>query len=226
MQYSIKHAATPPALAGKWDDAPWQGAETGSLANFFERSSSHRPKVEFRLLWDRAGLYVFFRVEDRYVRCLRTDYQNQVCKDSCVEFFVEPKPGAGYLNFEVNCGGNLLLYFLDYPDPAKGGIKMKEVVPRSLGETVKIYHSMPKVVYPELDFDVTWKIEYFAPFSLFEHYFGPLGEIGGQTWRANFYKCADESSHPHWATWAPLPPKVSFHVPQHFAPIKFLPAGA
>ena len=23
-------------------------------------------------------------------------------------------------------------------------------------------------------------------------------------WRANFYKCGDDTSHPHWAAWSPL----------------------
>ena len=224
MQYHVRCSGKKPSLAGNWDEPAWQSADTIVLRNFVARSSAHRPKVEVKLLWDNRGLYVFFRVHDRYVRCLRTDYQAGVCKDSCAEFFVEPKKNRGYFNFEINCGGTMLLYYLDYPDRGTGRNKIKEAVPFSLGGTVRIYHSMPKVVYPEVVFEATWKLEYFIPFKLFEHYLGPLGKIAGQAWRANFYKCADECSHPHWESWAPLHGKESFHVPEYFAPIHFIGA--
>jgi len=32
-----------------------------------------------------------------------------------------------------------------------------------------------------------------------EHYVGPLGPLTGQVWRGNFFKCAEDNSHPHWA---------------------------
>jgi hypothetical protein len=44
----------------------------------------------------------------------------------------------------------------------------------------------------------------------------------GVTWRANFYKCADKTSHPHWLTWAPVNyPKPKFHLPEYFGRIEF-----
>lgn len=224
MRYNIRYSEKKPSLAGNWDEPAWRSAQTITLRNFVARGSSHQPEVDVRLLWAKCGIYVFFRVHDRFVRCLRTDYQGMVCKDSCVEFFVEPKAKRGYFNFEINCGGTMLLYYIDYPDKKTGRIRIIAEVPRDLGETVRIYHSMPKVVYPEVEFETAWKIEYFIPFKLFEHYLGPLGRIAGQVWRANFYKCADESSHPHWASWAPLHGKFNFHVPQYFAPIHFVAA--
>ena len=224
MKYNIRYSKKAPLLEGNWDEPAWQAAETVTLRNFLAGGSAHRPEVEVKLLWHERGVYVFFRVRDKYIRCLRTDYQAQVCKDSCVEFFVEPKEKKGYFNFEINCGGTMLLYYLDYPDQETGQLRIIEEVPRRLGELVRIYHSMPKIVYPEVEFEAIWKIEYFIPFKLFEHYLGPLGRMAGQVWRGNFYKCADECSHPRWESWAPLHDKRSFHVPQCFAPLRF--AGA
>ncbi len=40
--------------------------------------------------------------------CVRTQDMDDIWKDSCVEFFVQPKPGRGYFNFEFNCGGAML----------------------------------------------------------------------------------------------------------------------
>jgi len=222
MKYVVRKSKRNPSLNGNWDEPAWRSADLITLDNFMARSSAHRPRVEVKTLWRNEGLFVFFRVHDRYIRCLRTDYQANVCRDSCVEFFVEPKKGRGYFNFEITCGGTMLLFYCDNPDRETGRIVVKDRVPRSLGETVRIYHSMPKVVYPEVEFEATWKVEYFIPFKLFEHYLGSLGKIGGQVWRANFYKCADECSHPHWGSWAPLHGKASFHVPQYFAPLRFI----
>ena len=167
------------------------------------------------------GLFLFYRVRDKYVRCVHAEYQSSVCRDSCVEFFVEPKPDRGYFNFEINCGGAMLLYYIQDATIVGDDFKQREEVPWELGKLVQIHHSMPSTVEPEIEDDTDWVVEYFVPFALFESFVGPLAPVAGQTWRANFYKCADECSHPHWASWAPLHGEVSFHVPQHFAPIRF-----
>jgi hypothetical protein len=42
------------------------------------------------------------------------------------------------------------------------------------------------------------------------------------TWRANFYKCGDKTSHPHWLTWNPVDkPRPDFHLPQYFGTLVF-----
>lgn len=44
----------------------------------------------------------------------------------------------------------------------------------------------------------------------------------GTRWRANFYKCADKTSHPHWLTWAPVDyPKPKFHLSGFLGWIEF-----
>ena len=44
----------------------------------------------------------------------------------------------------------------------------------------------------------------------------------GGIWRANFYKCADKTSHPHWLTWSVVDkPRPDFHVPQFFGILEF-----
>ena len=222
QQYLVRKAAVRPSLKGLWDEAAWRTAGEITLAHFMARGSDHRPKVKAKALYSDDGLFVFFRVLDRYVRAVRTEYQSSVCKDSCVEFFVEPKPGRGYFNFEINCAGTMLLYFIEDPSivPGKGFAKWRPVPPETGGQ-VRIYHSIPGVVEPELDAETEWKVEYFIPLKVFETFLGPLSPLAGQTWRANFYKCADETSHPHWASWAPLHGKTSFHLPGYFAPLRF-----
>ncbi len=221
-EYVIKRAKVPPTLKGEWDGMPWAEANTIKLEQWVARSSNHHPDVYVKAMWDDRGIYIFFRVDDKYVRCLRTDYQASVCKDSCVEFFVKPLADKGYFNFEINCGGTMLLYYIEDSTIVPGkGFKKYEQVPWELGKLVQIYHSMPEVVYPELPFEVSWKVEYFIPFSLFEPYLGKLNMQAGAEWRGNFYKCADESSHPHWASWSSLEGNASFHLPRYFGILKF-----
>jgi hypothetical protein len=52
-------------------------------------------------------------------------------------------------------------------------------------------------------------------------YCGPLALADGQRWRANCFKCADQSSHPHWASWAPIGEVLNFHQPASFGVFEF-----
>jgi hypothetical protein len=65
-----------------------------------------------------------------------------------------------------------------------------------------------------------WLLEFFIPFALLEKYVGPFGHVYNQEWRANFQKCADDTSHPHWASWAPID-ELNFHLPHCFGTIRF-----
>jgi len=175
--------------------------------------------TEARALYTEEGIYLHYRVQDQYVLTTRTEYRGQVWKDACVEFFVQPRPERGYFNFEINSGGTMLLAYHENPDYEGEG--PRGGVPWSLAKQVQIYHSLPKIMAPETKDPVTWQIEAFIPFSLFEEYLGPLGDISAQEWRANFYKCAEDNSHPHWAAWSPILEGQTFHAPRFFGVLRF-----
>ncbi|MDD3966848.1 MAG: carbohydrate-binding family 9-like protein [Candidatus Marinimicrobia bacterium] len=42
----------------------------------------------------------------------------------------------------------------------------------------------------------------------------------GSRWRANFYKCGDKTSHPHWGSWQALDILI-FHQPESFGILEF-----
>lgn len=217
----IRPAGHTPELNGLWDGDAWRDVAVLEVGSFHPHSSDHRPRTRAKLLYDERGLYVHFRVEDRYVRSVQTSYQALVCKDSCVEFFIQPKPVMGYFNFEINCGGNLLLYYIEDSRRTPTGFARFEPVPWELTRSVTIYHSMPATVSTELPGPLTWSIEYFIPFPVLEHYVGAIGPVTGQRWRGNLYKCGDETSHPHWASWRPVGDELNFHQPQRFGWLTF-----
>jgi len=218
--YTVKAAKKRPELQGLWDGPAWSRADTLELESFRPEGSENRPKTSVRLLYNEEGIFGIFRVDDRYVRCVHTRYGAPVYKDSCVEFFVKPKPGKGYFNFEFNCGGALLCSYITNPERTADGFKEYVLIPESEGRVVGIFHSMPAVVDPEITEPVTWTLEFFIPFSLLGKYAGPIGDIHGQEWAANFYKCGDETSHPHWVSWRPLP-QLNFHMPEYFGTVRF-----
>jgi len=220
MKYLIRKAVTPLALPASWDDAPWQSAETLRIKHFRPESSHHCPCALARVLHDTGGIHGIFQVQDRFVRCVRTEYGSQVWRDSCVEFFVQPKPGRGYFNFEFNCGGAFLCCHIIDPTRTPNGFKQSTPLPWKIAREVQVHTSLPRVVEPEITEPVTWTLQFFIPFVLFEKFLGPLGDVAGQAWRGNFFKCGDETSHPHWASWSPVD-EFNFHLPRCFAEIKF-----
>ncbi len=203
-----------------WDAPHWRNAQTLEVRNFRPEGSDHRPQTQSRLLYDASGIHGIFRVHDRYVRCQRTKYFDEVWKDSCVEFFAEPQPGCGYVNFEFNCGGAFLCSHIIDPERTPHGFKVFTKIPEEIASGVRVKSSLPKTIEPEITEPVIWTLSFFIPLTLFEYCFGKPRELRGQAWRGNFFKCAEENSHPHWASWAPVD-EFNFHRPNCFRTIRF-----
>ena len=219
-RYRIGRTQAPPPLSlDSWDGAVWGRVPALSLDLFHSKSSDHRPRTQAKLLHDGRTIHVLFRVEDRYVLSTRTAYHDNVCRDACVEFFVQPRVGGPYFNFELNCGGTILLYCISTEAlfPNTKSAKVDEHWLRQLDITT----SMPRTVETEIVEPVTWSVGFRIPVALFEAYDQPLGELSGKTWRGNFYKCASDCSHPHWMYWAEIGEPLSFHKPHVFAPLEF-----
>lgn len=100
--YDIFPVRHQPEIMGHWDGAAWHKVPTLEVSNFRVESSSHHPGTTVKLLYSSGGLHGLFMVRDRYVRCIRNQFQDSVYKDSCVEFFAQLKSGRGYYNFEFN----------------------------------------------------------------------------------------------------------------------------
>ena len=219
MEYTVQIADAAPPLGALRPDPVWAQAETLEIQHFRPESSDHRPQTSARLLHDARGIYGSFRVQDRYVRCLRTQYHAEVWKDSCVEFFAQPRPDCGYFNFEFNCGGAFLCCHITDPERTPDGFREFVKVPADLGRMIQVRSSLPRRIEPEIMEPVVWTLSFSIPFALFEHYLGPLGAIAGQVWRGNFFKCAEDNSHPHWASWSPVD-EFNFHRPSCFGTIR------
>lgn len=219
----IRRAAEPPDLTGSWSAGAWAGAETLRVDYFHPASTDHRPETEVKTLYGARHLYVFFHVRDRYVRAVTGHYGGPVCKDSCVEVFLQPRPGKGYFNFEFNCGGALLLYYIQDHRIVDGRFTRRTIVAEQDVRELRIYHSLPPIVEPEIQEPVEWMLEAAIPLSIFETYLGERIDPAGERWRGNFFKCGDRTSHPHWASWSPIGEELNFHRPEFFGVLEFEP---
>jgi hypothetical protein len=201
-----------------WDSPSWRSVAPLTLTHHMGERPSHRPLTRVKLQYDADFLHVIFRVEDRYVRCQVGDYQGDVCTDSCVEFFFTPGTdlGGGYFNLEANCGGTLLFTHRQGRD--------EDIVPVSEQDArrLEVAHTLPSRVDPEIAAPVAWEVSYRVPSRTLRAYAEVTPPAPGASWRANFYKCADLCSHPHWLTWAPVDwPYPDFHRKEFFGTLEF-----
>ncbi len=218
MKYRVKKINNLFRPDASWDMDPWKDIPALSITHYMGSRPDHFPLTEAKLIFDGKALFVMFRVQDRYVRAVAQNHQDNVFEDSCVEFFFTPGTdiSKGYFNLEMNCGGVLLFHF-----QTKRG-KDRIVISKNECRKISCVHSLPCIVNPEIQSPVTWTVSYQIPVSLLENYTQGIWPGPGVQWRANFYKCGDKTSHPHWLTWALADlPEPDFHRPEFFGMLEF-----
>ncbi len=219
-RYQVRPAEQPVDFSN-WNAACWNSAQELKLEYRHVESSDHLPDVRVKLLYDNHAVYGLFRVDDRYVRAVHQGNQAAVCLDSCVEFFVCPADSAGYFSFEMNCGGSLLAFFIRDWTRTATGFADYEILPDALLDTVKRFPSLPPLVEPELPGPIVWTMGFEVPLDYFRSRTQLPASLKGQLWRGNFFKCGDETSHPHWLAWHGGQ-ELNFHLPAHFGELEFV----
>lgn len=217
--YKVQKTPAAIGFSDDWHQGSWRDVPALKLCNYMGSSPIHFPKTQAKLLYDQDNIYVHFRVEDQYVRAKANRCQDPVCKDSCVEFFFTPSKNLtdGYFNIEVNCCGVILMCH----QSAKGDAEVK-VSNADLSE-IDVYTSLKEKSIPvEIIDPMTWSVICKLPFKMLAKYAKVKRPAKGVAWRANFYKCAGETSFPHWLTWSKIDkPFPDFHQPTFFGCLEF-----
>ena len=215
MSYIIKKSSRPLIPGADASHPQWENAVTLKLSEVINADSGHIPETEVKMLYDDNGIAGVFSVKDRYVIGKATGDQQPVCRDSCVEFFVHPAGDKRYFNLEMSCTGNILLYHVE-----NCRAEIFDVLPQEDLDTIVRKSSLPSQVVPEITDSVNWTMSFYIPVELFVKHSGIDPVLCGQKWTANFTKCADDCSHPHWLSWQQLS-KLDFHLPAEFGEIIF-----
>ena len=159
------------------------------------------------------GLAIRFHVCGFDLRARNTEDNGRQWEDSCCEFFVQEPAGERYFNFEINCIGRIL---------GASGPGRKDRVRLDPADLARIRRitTLPVRPYDEADSLHAWDIAVLIPFDLF----GADPACPPETLKANFYKCGDETAHPHFLSWSPIDtPQPDFHRPEFFGELILLP---
>ncbi len=154
---------------------------------------------------DGETLFVRLEAEEQEIRATLTGRLDQVCNDSCLEFFFAPLAGdRRYFNFECNPLGNLYVGFgAERPTRVRQIVKKPEMfrvqpftTAGGWGVTMAIPGDYIRLYMPE---------------------FTMSGEAAG-----NFYKCGDETAVPHYLAWSSLTTDTpDYHRRQDFGILHF-----
>ena len=174
----------------------------------------YKPEVTFSIGYTDNELLLKYYVYERYFKAEKTETNQMVCEDSCVEFFVSPADDGIYYNIEFNGIGTCLM----------GTGTARENSTRANPEIIaKIRRksSAGNKPVPERKGDFSWTLTVAIPFTVFFHH--EVKDLKGKEFRANFYKCGDKLSVPHFVTWNPVgTPKPDYHQPKYFGLLKFM----
>ncbi len=191
------------------------------VESFRPESKITSVRTSLKLAYQDRALTGCFFVEDPCFLARYQGFQQPVFKDSCVELFLQPHGQGGYFNFEFNALGAMLLYWIEDPVREGSGFRRYTILPAAHCQQVEITPSLTKPVDAENPRPLAWSLGFRIPISLLEIYAGKLAPLSGQHWRGNAYKCGDETSHPHWVSWAPVGGELDFHQPDYFGDFLF-----
>ncbi|HUX56840.1 MAG TPA: carbohydrate-binding family 9-like protein [Bacteroidales bacterium] len=174
----------------------------------------YKPDVALSIAYSDNEIFLKYFITESYFKAEKTVTNEMVCEDSCVEFFVSPEEDGIYYNMEFNGIGTCLL----------GTGTARENSTRANPEVVsKIRRltSAGKQPVREREGAFEWTITIAIPFEVFFHH--KVKELKGKTFRANFYKCGDLLTVPHYVTWNPVDTEnPDYHQPAYFGLLKFV----
>lgn len=215
--YQVKQTTKSPDINSEWNKEIWENTQALEIKNYMGNKPSHFPETKVKLRYDEDHIYVIFSVDDNYIKAIETETHGRVWEDSCVEFFFTPGTDTErYFNFEANCKGVFLFNYHLNNRKINGSVSLEDC------KKITITPSLTRNVEQESKEPENWTLEYSIPIAILSNYMKVDTPKPGTTWRANFYKCADKTSQPHWLTWAPIDyPQPSFHRPKFFGELKF-----
>lgn len=166
-----------------------------------------RPEVRFSLAHNNRSVFLKFFVEEKEIRCHVIQINGPVWEDSCVEFFVSFDE-TGYYNFEFNSIGTVLAAF-------RKNRNERTLLSEDILKKVETYTKLNKK-----NDRFYWEMLIVIPVDLFVHH--SLPSLQGVVSKANFYKCGDGLTQPHYLSWNKVESETpDFHLPQFFGEVVF-----
>ncbi len=182
----------------------WEKIPTAPIDNYlWSDVRSIIPSAQ--MAWDEDALYVRLQAIEPHILARFTGTLDEVCNDSCLEFFFCPVEGDRYFNFEGNPNGAM---YVGYGRPGT--------------ERCRLHRGNFKEILQVRPFDIPggWGLELRIPVSFIQIFVPDFQPVSGMKMRANFFKCGDETQQEHYMSWNPVEvPHPNFHLPEYFGEI-------
>ena len=173
----------------------------------------YKPEVKFKIAYLKSDIYLKFYVKEKSIRAVNSHINDNVWEDSCVELFISPSSEDVYYNFEFNCIGTCLV---------QKGISRnnRSYFDAEVIQRIKTFSSLGKDTFEEQVGDYSWDLTIKIPLASF---IDDIKDLKGNIMKANFYKCGDRLTDPHFLTWNQIKIKEpDFHRPDFFGDIYFI----
>lgn len=177
---------------------PFCALPCARIENYPWDESGYCPEARAYLARCEQGLILLMCAKEETTVAAETAFGGAVCRDSCLEFFFNPRPSQQdeYINVEINCAGVMHIGF--------GSGRENRRVLQQMPEGMRLSHSRHAGAW--------WAVCCLLPFSL-------IGECEKE-FRGNFYTC-DETLHEHYGTWNPVTAgHPDFHRPECFGALR------
>ena len=176
------------------------------------KSFPYKPVVKFKMAYCPEAIFLKFYVSEENILANVTKINGDVCTDSCVEFFISLGRDKTYYNFELNCVG---VPHVEYGQKGKRIQVDPEVV-----KLIKAKSSLGDKPFGEKRGGHRWELMIVIPKVCF--CFDKDLILKGLKANANFYKCGDKTSVPHYLSWNPVnTPTPDFHQPDFYGHLSF-----
>jgi len=173
----------------------------------------YKPETDFSIGYTDHEIMLKYFVTEDYFKAEKTESNQNVFEDSCVEFFLSPSDDGIYYNLEFNGIGTCLF--------GSGTSRTDRLsADPAIISTIRRIASSGTEPIAERNGRYSWTIVIVIPLGVFFHH--NIRTLKGSTFRANFYKCGDKLSVPHYVTWSPVKTvKPDFHRPEFFGVVRF-----
>uniref|UniRef100_UPI0032179B6A carbohydrate-binding family 9-like protein n=1 Tax=uncultured Draconibacterium sp. TaxID=1573823 RepID=UPI0032179B6A len=178
----------------------------------WEKAFPYKPDLKFRIGHIGDEVWLTYYVKEKNILAKETRINGNVYKDSTVEFFISVD-GENYYNFEFNCIGT--------PHVAHGpGRGNRTFVTPEVVEKIQIKSTLGDQPFEEKSGNFEWEMTIRIPVACFA--FDTIKSLDGLKATANFYKCGDDTSEPHFVSWNPIGTEnPDYHCPQFFGKVEF-----
>lgn len=191
MEYTFKYYEKLEDV--NWDDVP------KAMVDKYGWGYEYAPLCYARGVYAAdTGLVVKMTCHESNPRATLTEFMDDVCNDSCMEFFFAGDDPEDYANLEFNALGT------QHTSLRKGEEK------GSIDKFTEIPYDEAKI------YDDRWELTVILTHKNVQDITGKTLERGA-TFRGNFYKCGDQCEQLHYGMWSEVgTEKPSFHQPQYF----------